>query len=88
MELVLRNGAFSSDAPEGYIPKDGEVCKAVNKDTGDEAIVVVKKDGPQGGGCGGCIANIDRWDAARCTHVSCGKYDFKLIDINDIMENI
>ena len=88
MKAILRNRKFSSNTPEGYIPKDGELWEAVNEDTGEEALVMVKKDGPQEGGCRGCIADIDRWDAGTCTHISCGKYNFKLIDINNIMDNL
>ena len=88
MKAVLRNRKFSSNTPKGYIPKDGDVWEAVNEDTGAVTSVMVKKDGTQEGGCSGCIAYIDRWDAGTCTRISCGKYDFKLIDINDIMENL
>lgn len=86
MKVVLRNRTFSSNAPKGYIPKDGEVWEAVNKDTGAKAWVVVKKDGPQGGGCSGCIGNTDRWNAGTCTCISCGKYDFTLVDIDEVLE--
>lgn len=88
MKVILKNRTLSANLPKGYIPKDGEVWEAVNKDTGEEALVMVKKDGPQSGGCSGCIADQDRWNSCECTHISCGKYYFKLIDINDIMENL
>ena len=88
MRFVLKNGRFSADAPKGYIPKYGEVLKAINEDTGDETLVMVKKDGPQGGGCAGCIAAPDRWNSDTCMHTFCGKYDFTLIDITNILEEL
>lgn len=88
MKYVLRDRRFSAYAPKGCIPKYGELWKAVNEDTGDETVVMVKKDGPQGGGCVGCIAAPDRWNAGECRHTFCGKYNFTLIDINSILEDL
>ena len=86
MKVILRNRKFSSNMPTGYIPKDGEVWEAVNEDTGEESLVMVKKDGPQSGGCKGCIGNVDRWDAVTCTRISCGKYYFTLVDLDVVLE--
>lgn len=88
MKVRLKNRKFSSNAPTGYIPKDGEVWEAVNEDTGARALVMVKKDGPQDGGCRGCIGNTDRWDAVTCTDISCGKYDFTLVDLDEVLEEL
>lgn len=88
MKVVLRDRTFSSNVPKGYIPKDGEVWEAVNEDTGEEALVMVKKDGPQSGGCRGCIGSSKRWNANICSNLSCGKYEFTLVHLDEILEDL
>ena len=49
---------------------------------------MVKKDGPQDGGCSGCIAAPDRWNAGVCTRTSCGSHGFRLIDLGEVLEGL
>lgn len=88
MKCVFKDRTFYANLPKNYEPIDGEMWEAVNEDTGDETLVVVKRDGPQGGGCSGCIASTSMWSACNCTNISCGNYNYILIDINSILEEL
>lgn len=88
MKCVFKDRTFCANIPKNYEPRDGEMWEAVNEDTGEKTWVVIKKDGPQGGGCCGCIASPSMWNAHECKHISCGNYHYILIDINSTLEDL